>query len=636
MSSYLAPSKFFSMVSIPYENAVTENSMMITQPKAITKNLRLHQKACIYEMIQKEASLKKGYSLGTETLFSKYGIVGDPVGVGKSLMVLGYIAHLKEKPQAKVTNVQTLNEKSKKNIFSFINKEVKDISSCENLIVVPHTIYRQWEDYIKKDTNLNCIFIKTRKSLVVKDFIKKCIESDCILVSNTLLSSLLDSLNNSKIHIIRTFFDEADTIYIPSTQIFPQTSFVWFISATWQNILFENDRVYIAGYSLNNLYSFLDISGGLHQIKDLGLRNTLLTSIQTGRAVYLRYNCKSGNYFKDYIRNDHPLRSHLVLRSTDDFIQHSISLPPLETQIIQCQPSVSHRIVQSAVNQQIQTLLNAGDIQAALVALGVPSDSPMNLIQAVTENRIKELERMKKTYDFKSSIEYATPQAKEQALQSLRVKIQSLEEQIKSIRERIENYNKEICAICYDEPQKPVLTPCCSRIFCASCILMSISRITGCPLCRHQLLPANLHSFSDKEHKKEGKLLSGPPKKIDALMKLILENPTESFLVFSLYENPFAMMTEKLQAENITVKNLKGNKDVIANILKSFEKKQTRVLLLNADHAGAGLNITTASYVVLWHAMSLEEEKQIVGRAYRLGREKPLKLIKLLHPNEGH
>ncbi len=634
MSSYLTPSKFFSMVSIPYENAITENHLMVSQPNSIKTNLRLHQKSCIYAMDQMESKLQVGYDIENEKLISRYSILGDPVGVGKSLMVLGYIAHLKERPRETITNLQVLNEKSKKNIFSFVQKQIKDISSCQNLIVVPHTIYRQWETYIKNDTTLDCIYIKTRKSLAAKNFIKKCIDSDCILVSNTLLSSLLAVLNESKIHIKRTFFDEADTIYIPNTNPFPETSFVWFISATWQNLVFENNRIYIAAYALNNLYSILDISGGLQKIADTGLRNTILTSIQSGRTIYLRYNCKSGNYFKDFIRNEHPLRSHVVIRSTDSFIEHSISLPPLETTIIRCQPSVSHRIVQSAVNQQIQTLLNAGDTQAALVALGVPSDSPLNLIQAVTENRMKELERMKKTYEFKSSIEYATPQAKEQALQSLRVKIESLEEQVKSIRDRIENYNKEICAICFDEPQRPVLTPCCSRIFCATCILMSLSRVSACPLCRSVVIPTNLHLLSDKTVKNDKKN-EGPPKKIDALMKLILENPTESFLVFSCYENPFSMMAEKLKSENITVKNLKGNKDVIANILTSFEKKETRVLLLNADHAGAGLNITTASYVVLWHSMSLEEEKQIVGRAYRLGRQKPLKLVKLLHPNEG-
>jgi hypothetical protein len=32
--------------------------------------------------------------------------------------------------------------------------------------------------------------------------------------------------------------------------------------------------------------------------------------------------------------------------------------------------------------------------------------------------------------------------------------------------------------------------------------------------------------------------------------------------------------------------------------------------------------------------MTHEEEKQILGRAYRLGRSEPLEVIRLLHPDE--
>jgi len=38
--------------------------------------------------------------------------------------------------------------------------------------------------------------------------------------------------------------------------------------------------------------------------------------------------------------------------------------------------------------------------------------------------------------------------------------------------------------------------------------------------------------------------------------------------------------------------------------------------------------------VILLHAMTLEEEKQILGRAYRLGRTETLQYIRLLHPDE--
>jgi hypothetical protein len=40
------------------------------------------------------------------------------------------------------------------------------------------------------------------------------------------------------------------------------------------------------------------------------------------------------------------------------------------------------------------------------------------------------------------------------------------------------------------------------------------------------------------------------------------------------------------------------------------------------------------THVILLHAMTHEEEKQILGRAYRMGRTEPLHFIKLLHADE--
>jgi hypothetical protein len=46
------------------------------------------------------------------------------------------------------------------------------------------------------------------------------------------------------------------------------------------------------------------------------------------------------------------------------------------------------------------------------------------------------------------------------------------------------------------------------------------------------------------------------------------------------------------------------------------------------------MNIPAATHLILLHKMAAEEEKQILGRAYRLGRTKPLYFIKLLHQRE--
>jgi SNF2 family DNA or RNA helicase len=123
-------------------------------------------------------------------------------------------------------------------------------------------------------------------------------------------------------------------------------------------------------------------------------------------------------------------------------------------------------------------------------------------------------------------------------------------------------------------------------------------------------------------------------KKTDQLLELIRQKPNGKFLVFSRYDNPFLQITHEIESLNINVKEVKGNKDVIASTLKSFQNGSTKVLLLNSMQAGAGMNITAATDVILLHAMTHEEEKQILGRAYRLGRTEPLSVVRLLHPEE--
>jgi len=123
-------------------------------------------------------------------------------------------------------------------------------------------------------------------------------------------------------------------------------------------------------------------------------------------------------------------------------------------------------------------------------------------------------------------------------------------------------------------------------------------------------------------------------KKQDALMRLFRDNPQGRFLVFSRYDNPFTAMESTIDALGVKVKQLKGNKDAIAATLRAFQGGDLKCLLLNSHYAGSGLNITAATHVILLHAMTHEEEKQILGRAYRMGRTTPLYFIRLLHSDE--
>jgi len=625
--------KFVSVLNEAYKGSLASDATQCDQPAEIRIPLRSHQKAILYSMAQRENKVSVGMDLCGAKLFSRFSFLGDGVGVGKSLMVLGHIARLKTLPV--LPPIPHLDLNSSSQLYSLRdNKFARDLSDAACLIVVPHTLYRQWQTYIKEQTSLTFLGVQTKSVLQSDTLIRKLKEVDVVLVSNTLYGNLQDLADTNWLIWKRVFFDEADTIHIPSTRPRATTRFTWLISASWANLLFPNVTQYITNVYLNTVPTNPLLDDALkHQL------HILKTQSPThGAYVYMRYLVVSSTFFRDFVGTNNSLRGNLVMRCRDEFVRESITLPPITVRNILCRPSILQQVVANAIPADVRNLLHAGDIKGALDSLGVKPEEPISLIAAVTENRIKELTRLRLTFNFKSAMEYATPQAKEAALKSLNDRIGSLEEQIKGLKERIENYKTEICPICFDEPQTATLTQCCNRIFCGSCILTSLTRATTCPLCRTQISASGLRAVAAgpvpaitlDTKAEEPQLL----KKTEQLIQLLKTNPKGKFLIFSRFDNPFIQLSQEIEAMNLTVKLVRGNKDVIAQTLKTFQKGDTNVLLLNSLQAGAGLNITAATHVVLLHAMTHEEEKQILGRAYRLGRTEPLDVIRLLHPDE--
>ncbi len=118
-------------------------------------------------------------------------------------------------------------------------------------------------------------------------------------------------------------------------------------------------------------------------------------------------------------------------------------------------------------------------------------------------------------------------------------------------------------------------------------------------------------------------------------MRLLAENPEGRFLVFSRYDAGFVKVAKLMEDAGIRYKQLKGSADTVMATLRQFEAGKFQCLMLNARYAGSGLNITAATHVVLMHSMTHAEEKQILGRAHRVGRDGPLHLYKLLYPSEA-
>lgn len=616
----------------PFRNELTSESPRVEMSNPYLKiPLRAHQAACVKAMLDRETDFTNGKDISGEKVFSSWSILGDGVGVGKSFTVLSHIAFLKQKESIQ-KEMPTISMPCSSYMYSL--KTGYDVSECNaSIIVVPHTLFKQWSNYIKEQASMKTLFVTTRKILESRTFVQDVFASDVVLISNTLYG--LFAYKMEHVQFKRVYIDEADSIHITGSNPLARSKFLWLISASYPNLLFPQVNFWIST-NVFHLHMFGERTI-FHSDFVEQFRSFYNANRHNNYSYYTnRHHIVSMPFLRKLLLPNHPQRGQLVIRSSLHFIKESIQLPQLFRQTIVCRSPMSYQVISNVIGSEVRNYLHAGDIQSALQSLGVAEDSQTNLIEAVTENRKKELERIRKTYEFKSSLEYSTPQAKEQALANLKQKMEHLEEQIKSISERLENFQKEACPICFDEPVEPLLTNCCERIFCASCILTSLTRNLDCPMCRHRTNPSSLRKISAKEAEKKEKKEEPdqPPLKREALLRLFQQYPKGKFLIFSRYDNPFTQIAQELETNKITVQEVKGNKDVIAATLNRFQNGETRCLLLNSIHAGAGLTITAATHVILLHAMNLEEEKQIIGRAYRLGRKEPLTIFKLVHPDE--
>lgn len=622
-----------------YSRALTTEAPRIsTVPATIKLPLHTHQEAILHRMEEHERQALSGIDCSGSKLFSNYGILGDSVGAGKSLMVLGHIARLAVIPPLK--SYTMLTHGGTTGTYSIEEVQFQDCSEAGCLIIVPHTLFRQWAGYITNQTSLQAMLLDKVSAFASPTFTQDVLAADVVLISNTMYKHLSSWLCRNTIYWKRVFLDEADTIQIPGTQIMPETRFTWYITASWTNLIFLNQYCSISSTLYNNLIQ--SPSAPYHCIADQV--QAMFNLHQHSSYGYFRFGVQSYNFLYKYIDEKNPARGRLLLRCSPSFIEESIHLPPLYKRTILCKQPAMQRLVSSFAGEDIAELLHGGDISGALVKLGVKAETKVTLVDALTANLKKELTRLEATYTFKSGQEYATAAAKEAALTALEAKIKQAKDSIQALEERVAAEG-ELCPICYDDLNKPLMTPCCARSFCPSCILQCLTKHPACPMCRAALRAKSLVQVVSAADMNTivpagaGAASNAPPpgalpKKHDALVQLLLENPDGRFLIFSRYDNPFAEIETRVAEMGVRVKQLKGTKDMVAASLRAFEGGALQCLLLNSKYAGAGLNITAATHVILFHAMTHEEEKQIIGRAHRLGRKEPLQVVKLLHESE--
>jgi len=125
-----------------------------------------------------------------------------------------------------------------------------------------------------------------------------------------------------------------------------------------------------------------------------------------------------------------------------------------------------------------------------------------------------------------------------------------------------------------------------------------------------------------------------PSEKLDALLERVSELREEGHqvLVFSQFVTMLELMREKLTAENIPHLLLTGETEDRPALINKFQTDRDQtVFLLSLKAAGFGLNLTAATYVILYDPWwNPAVEAQAIDRAHRIGQKQPVVAYRLI------
>ena len=620
---------------------LNETSPKIEEPISnLNIELKEHQKSLIYAALELEKTSHCRCVASNDISYqSNIGIIADNVGSGKSIAMLGLISSKPKLEEYIFPNEYTVHEGW--GIISFIKQTKAKIINC-NAILVPHTIINQWEQYITKYTKLSYLKINSTKTSI---FSAEALETATILlISNNFFSNFVSNLellyNKTQVIFDRFVIDEADNIKF-GVNISIKSRFTWFITSSLENLLFPSGC-----YCVKNLHT------------QIGIQPAHLDEISEHNFIdnQIRYIHSKGLNYKNFIRsmfekiyassNDIiPIMKCLCLKHSENYILESFKLPIPNFLIYKCLTpynigflsNISNSETINHLKRELMIYINANDISSLKQKLGFKVESCESISNMITSNLKKNLENEKKHYLYIDSLEIETNDKLERLLK-ITNKMKDLDNSITNVLDRVNIDKNSVCPICYDNLTKPIASVvCCHSLFCMSCITKYFNsksnKIGECPLCR---TPIGFQGITIMEECvnnidiTKNILLS----KQELFIKLIVENKEKKWLVFSEFDATFNLLLDDLSVNGITYSKICGTASHIDNLINNFNNGSINVLLLNAVNFGMGINLEMATDVLIYHKLSSEIEKQVIGRAQRPGRLLPLNVHFLSHDNE--
>ena len=235
-----------------------------------------------------------------------------------------------------------------------------------------------------------------------------------------------------------------------------------------------------------------------------------------------------------------------------------------------------------------------------------------------------------------------------------------------SLRDLIYSWSlgNEKCSICMDAMDRPTLTPC-NHMFCFECIQSSYQhdQQRKCPLCREPAGTSVLNELTieepsdcqqtnttwctqdingqmvEMEKSVHDQLMNSSKEygiKIEHIMNMI-QTHDEKFIIFTQFHGTLVKLCTALTESGMEYAAIEGHMSPLQRekAIKNFQtEKKVRVFVMTTKTASVGITLTAGSHVVFVEPIeNIHVRKQAIGRAWRIGQQKPVTVTTLYAQN---
>ncbi|XVF42936.1 hypothetical protein PTKIN_Ptkin02bG0000800 [Pterospermum kingtungense] len=219
------------------------------------------------------------------------------------------------------------------------------------------------------------------------------------------------------------------------------------------------------------------------------------------------------------------------------------------------------------------------------------------------------------------------------------------------------NNDEQVCAICHEPAEDPVVTAC-AHVFCKACLIdfsASLGQVS-CPSCS-KLLTVDLTTNTDAGGQSSRTTMKGfksssivnriqlndfqTSTKIEALREeirfMVERDGSAKGIVFSQFTSFLDLINYSLHKSSINCVQLVGSMSMAARdaAIKRFtEDPDCKIFLMSLKAGGVALNLTVASHVFLmdpWWNPAVERQAQ--DRIHRIGQCKPIRIVRFVIEN---